>query len=420
MVILVADEIFTEAPEEVTRYFDAKAQRPSLDWTDVAPHEHATAFTVAQTAGYDVLDDIRAAVDTAVRDYGSYGEFVDDLEPILRKKGWWGRAVRQDGKEVQLGSLRRLRTIYWANTRTARAAGEWERIQRTKRGIPFLIYELSGAENRRPEHEGWVGVILKVDDTWWLTHFPPNGWLCQCRVRQITRFEAEELGYDAETPAPEITTRPWTNKKTGETVNVPRGIDPGWQSHPGITRERNTRSFLSQRLDTIPADAARSAVRDLVGSAKFRAVQQRKVPYDHQLRGDQRNDARGHLTAPVASLSDQTVALLRTKTRTVQFSVADADKQVRTKKGMLPGALFVPEDYQLVQKIVTEGALYEVTDNNKRYVFKLMIEGNPFAAILGVSQDRREIFLKSFRRIRQSHFDERNGEILMREASKLP
>ena len=416
----MADDLFTQAPEEVTRYFDAKEQRPSFDWTDVAPHEHATAFTVAQSAGYDVLDDIREAVSTAVKDYGSYGDFVDDLEPILRKKGWWGRALRQDGKEVQLGSLRRLRTIYWANTTTARAAGEWERIQRTKRGIPFLIYELSSAEKRRPEHEGWVGVILKVDDTWWLTHYPPNGWLCQCRVRQITRFEAEELGYDPETPAPEITTRPWTNKKTGETVEVPRGIDPGWQTHPGMRRGQNARSFLGNRLDTIPAQAAQVAVRDLVGSSKFRALQEGKIPYDLNARSDPGNAARGSLALPVASLSDDLMALLRTKTRTVLFSNADATKQLKQRKRKSGKARFAAQDYQLAQTIINEGAVYEVLDNNKRYVFKLELDGKPYTAVIGVTEDRKEIFLKSFRRIERRHLVERSTEILMRAARKLP
>ncbi|WP_299147357.1 hypothetical protein [uncultured Tateyamaria sp.] len=79
------DDLFTQAPEEVTGYFDAKGQRPSLDWTDFAPHDHAVAFTVAQSAGYDVLDDIRSAVSDAVTNYKSYGDFVDDLEPILRR-----------------------------------------------------------------------------------------------------------------------------------------------------------------------------------------------------------------------------------------------------------------------------------------------------------------------------------------------
>ena len=46
-----ADQLFTEAPEEVTRYFDSKGLKPSEDWRDFAMHEHAVDFTVARSAG---------------------------------------------------------------------------------------------------------------------------------------------------------------------------------------------------------------------------------------------------------------------------------------------------------------------------------------------------------------------------------
>ncbi len=61
-----APDLFKTAPREVTRYFDGKANVPSFDWRDIAPAEHAFSFTVAKSAGYDILDDIRAAVADAI------------------------------------------------------------------------------------------------------------------------------------------------------------------------------------------------------------------------------------------------------------------------------------------------------------------------------------------------------------------
>lgn len=412
----MADDIFTQAPDEITRYFDAKGQQPTVDWTEFAPHEHALSFTVAQTAGYDVLDDIRAAVKDAVTNYRDYGEFVDDLEPILRQKGWWGKVVRDGGKTVQLGSLRRLRTIYWANTSTARAAGEWERIQRTKRGIPFLIYELSSAEQRRPEHEGWVGVILEVDNTFWLTHYPPNGWLCKCRVRQITRREAESLGYDPETPAPEITTRPWTNKSTGETVQVPRGIDPGWQTHPGVSRAVNARRFLSDGLSSLPETARQIAVRDIVGSAKFRALQERRIPYVGRENISPGNIERGRMALPVAVMDDGLGALLEAKTRTVLFSNADAHKQGLKRLRRDKSQHLSAADYTLVQLILETGAVFEDTRGSKGTIVHALIEGKPWAAVLHITANRREVFLKSFRRIKMEQFTDTQRLIPIRPA----
>lgn len=397
----MADPVFSEAPEEVTRYFEAKGNQPTFDWREFAPHEHAVSFTVAKSAGFDILGDIRAATRDAIGKYGSYGEFVDQLEPILRKKGWWGRQVVEgpNGKQlVQLGSLRRLRTIYWANTTTARAAGEWERIQRTKRGLPFLIYELSTAENRRLHHQAWVGIILPVDHAFWATHYPPNGWLCQCRVRQISRREAEALGYDPETQGPQVVTRPWTNKVTGERFDVPEGIDPGWQSNPGATRANNLRRFLADRLDTLPINARRVAVQDLVGAKHFQALARGELPYRGASDRSPGNIEHGRMALPVAILPDRVQELIGTKTRTVLFSNADAHKQIAKR------AELSSDDYARVQQIVEEGQLFEDATSNKEFILQLLIEGKPWAAILHITKDRREIYLKSFRRIRPEQY----------------
>ncbi len=176
-----APDLFKTAPREVNRYFDGKANVPSFDWRDIAPAEHAFSFTVAKSAGYDILDDIRAAVADAITNRVPFEEFRARLTPILQAKGWWGKKEAADPatgelRAVQLGSPRRLQTIYWANTATAHAAGEWERTQRNKRFLPFLIYLRSVAEHKRLEHLRYVGTVAPVDDPIWDWLYPPNGW----------------------------------------------------------------------------------------------------------------------------------------------------------------------------------------------------------------------------------------------------
>ena len=262
---MAKEPIFKQAPKEVTRYFEQKGNRPSFDWRDIAPLEHALDFTVAKTAGFDVLADLRKATDEAIRNQMSFEEFRANIEPTLRKKGWWGRKIGEDPRDgtpmmVQLGSLRRLRTIHWANVTTARAAGEWERIQRTKKFLPFLRYTISSSERRRPQHQSWVGTILPVDHEWWATHYPPNGWMCKCGIRQITRRQAKIDAYDPDEPAPVVNSKPWINKRTGESFMVPDGIDPGWQTNPGINRMRTIMRSFGQRLQEMPGNQARQAI----------------------------------------------------------------------------------------------------------------------------------------------------------------
>lgn len=404
---------FESAQEEVRRYFEAKDTQVTWGWQDFATAEHAHSFTVARSAGYDVLDDIRGAVQKSISDFGSYGDFVDDLEPLLRRKGWWGRQ-RINGEVVELGSLRRLRTIYWANVSTARAAGEWERIQRTKRGLPFLIYELSVAEKRRPEHMGWVGVILPVDHSFWATHYPPNGWLCQCRVRQISRREALSLGYDETVDAPQVVTRRWTNKQTGEVLNIPEGIDPGWQSNPGATRAANVSGFLGDRMDRMSPQAQRVAVQDLVSSRQFRDLQAGDLPYAGPADRTPGNVELGRISLPVARLPEELQELMGARSRTVRFSNGDAHKQARKRINADGSGQLDAPDYALVQEIIETGEAYEDVRFERDFVFQLLRDGKPWSAVLRMTQDRREIFLKSFRRIRPEQYGETERHIPLR------
>ncbi|TCT39615.1 phage head morphogenesis protein [Martelella mediterranea] len=270
-------DLFKTAPKEVTRYFDSKGSVPTFDWRDIAPDEHAFTFTVAKTAGFDVLDDIHDELARAVRDQVPFEEFRQSLTPTLQKKGWWGRAIATDPKTgvpdiVQLGSPHRLKTIYWANTRTAYAAGEWERTQRNKAFLPFILYQRTIARDPRDEHLGFVGIVLPVEHPFWETHYPPNGWGCECTVRQISRREAIALGWSEDQEEPVVVFENWKNKRTGKTEKVPRGIDPGWAQNPGKNRAKNVSSFLSDRVAALPGNRRTAAIEDIVGSPLLKAM----------------------------------------------------------------------------------------------------------------------------------------------------
>jgi hypothetical protein len=324
--------LFTEAPEPVRRYFRERESRESFHWTELAPQEHAKAFTVAKTLGYDVLADIRAAVDDAVVNRRTFEEFRAGLEPLLRAKGWWGKAIQVDpltgeAVEVLLGSPRRLRTIYWANVYAAHAAGEWDRIQESKRVLPFLLYVRTTAKEPREEHEAWVGTVLPVDHPWWDTHFPPNGWGCKCSVEQISRSRARTLGYDPDRPPPALKLKPWANRRTGETVMVPDGIDPGWQGNPGKTRAKLAADLAAGRIDAMPPAAQQTAAADLAASPLARAITGGVVPYR---RGDDTpaNKEAGRIAVPIAALPAALSTAIGAATQVVRLSVADAAKMV--------------------------------------------------------------------------------------------
>ncbi|WP_321392812.1 PBECR2 nuclease fold domain-containing protein [Emcibacter sp.] len=224
-------------PKEAIEFFKKKGLKETFAWQDIWEEEHARAFTVAKSTGHNILGDVFTAMKSAQEEGKTFDMFRKELEPTLIKKGWWGRKRMVDpadgqSKVVQLGSRRRLKTIYDTNLRSSRAVGQWERIERNKERRPYLSYRTVKGGHYRPEHRQWHGVTLPIDDPWWNTHYPQNGWGCRCYPVQMSQRDMDRLGIKV-SKRPVTKTRPWTNRRTGQTIAVPEGIDPGFAYHPG-------------------------------------------------------------------------------------------------------------------------------------------------------------------------------------------
>lgn len=240
---------FDLAPEKALAFFRDKGYATSFAWQDVWQAEQDAAFTVAKMMNVDLLRDTRAAVDKALAEGQTFEQFRTGIEGRLVEAGWWGTAEMKDPATgetnfVQLGSPRRLRTIFNTNLKTAYAAGHWQEIQDNKAEAPYLMYDAVGDEATRDEHAAWDGTVLPVDDPWWQTHTPPNGWGCRCGVIQLSLGQAQEAGYKAGDKAPPSKTREYVNPRTGVVEQVPEGIDPGWAYNVGASRMSNVTDQL--------------------------------------------------------------------------------------------------------------------------------------------------------------------------------
>lgn len=68
----------------------------------------------------------------------------------------------------------------------ARTAKQWTtEIQPEKDVLPFLKYTTVGDKRVRPDHAVLDGVIKSVDDPFWNTFMPANGFRCRCTVEQV-------------------------------------------------------------------------------------------------------------------------------------------------------------------------------------------------------------------------------------------
>ncbi|MCR5855986.1 phage minor head protein [Mesorhizobium sp. J428] len=215
----------------------------SFAWQDVWQETHGEMFTVAKSAGFDILSDIYAALQKALAEGKTFRDFAEELTPVLQAKGWWGRKATFDpltGEPVmaQLGSVRRLQTIFDTNMRVSYAAGHWASFERNKASRPFLRYVAILDERTRPAHAARHNLVLPIDHPYWNTWAPPCGWNCRCTLQSLSQRDVDRMvaeGVPLKFEPPEDTFRDYVNRRTGEVSRVPDGIDPGWAYNPGKT-----------------------------------------------------------------------------------------------------------------------------------------------------------------------------------------
>lgn len=209
--------------EEAIRYLRNKANITTQHWDEMLGEIHAKAFTVAGATKLALLQDLRAAVQAALEQGESIGQFRKRFDQIVQEHGWDYKGQRGW----------RTRVIYDANLRTAHMAGKWEQFQRTKKTRPYAKYVTAGDAQVRPEHRRWDGLILHKDDPFWKTHWPPNDYGCRCDMVDLSERDLIRKGLTVSEP-PEIVYTERVNSRTGEVYgNVPEGIGVGWDYNVG-------------------------------------------------------------------------------------------------------------------------------------------------------------------------------------------
>jgi SPP1 gp7 family putative phage head morphogenesis protein len=245
-------------PEQAVEFLRSKGLKVSNSWRDLWKASHRRAFTVARSAGYAVLKDIKQALLEAMAKGESYQQFIDNLKPTLQAKGWWGKAIdKQTGeiityhpdssRPVELGSPRRLKLIYEQNVQTAFMAGRYREMKSAVETHPYWQYVAVLDNRTRPSHRAMHGRVFRHDDAVWSVAYTPNGWRCRCRVRPLTAAAVQRMGlvvdsadgYISEARVPQKDGSYIRVKKIKlPGMNKPFQPDAGWDYNPAEHFER--------------------------------------------------------------------------------------------------------------------------------------------------------------------------------------
>jgi len=219
-------------PEQIIAYLKRKGYKISWNWQDTWKEAHTKAFTVAKAMKLDILSDIRNELQKAIDEGLSFQQFKENLKPILKAKGWWGKVKAKDvpshfplppdvdpEKEVLLGSPWRLKTIYRTNIDVAYASGHYKAMMDNIKDRPYWMYNAVLDSKTRPSHSALHGKVFRADDPIWDKIYPPNGWNCRCSVIPLDENELNEMGLKP-------------IKGSEEIVNN-LNPDKGWDYNPG-------------------------------------------------------------------------------------------------------------------------------------------------------------------------------------------
>lgn len=217
-------------------FFRQKLNLPTRAWTDIWQSQHDRAFVVAGAMKEDLLNDLRAAVDRVIADGVTLETFRKDFREIVSRRGWTGWS----GEGSKGGAAWRTRVIYETNLRTSYSAGRLAQMKAIANEMPYWRYRHNDSvQNPRPEHVALDGLVLRSDDPFWQTHYPPNGWGCKCYVEPLDAADMDQLGLTEPHKAPPIEMQEkivGANGPSPRTVLTPKGIDPGFGYQPGASQ----------------------------------------------------------------------------------------------------------------------------------------------------------------------------------------
>lgn len=248
---------FNRPPEAAQKYLQGKGYAITESWRDLPAEAHARAFTVARAARLEVLQSIREELQRAMDDGLPFQAFKQNLKPRLQAMGWWGKAIDKEtgeispypgtGRPIELGSPRRLETIYRTNMQTAYMAGRWKRFEAQAKRAPYVQYIAVMDDRTRPSHAELHQRVFRIDDPIWAHIAPPNGFNCRCRARNLTERDLKRYGLEVSNSDGYLKQEEVEDRQgkpiTRTVVRLPgmsRAFSPdiGWDYNPGRAASR--------------------------------------------------------------------------------------------------------------------------------------------------------------------------------------
>lgn len=176
--------------EAAADYIHGKALADPTNFGNLPDQLKQRAFTVAGIEQLDALQRIRDAV-AKLPEGASWDEakkeIAAEISPFVGG---------DDDSKRTTASKARAEFLLRTHGFQAYAVARHQQQMSAARDFPYWKYETVGDSRVRPGHAALDGKVLRADDPWWKTHYPPWDWGCRCIVVAIDEDDVEELGLE--------------------------------------------------------------------------------------------------------------------------------------------------------------------------------------------------------------------------------
>ena len=196
--------IETFPDEAAADYIRGKAVADPKNFGNLPAQLKQRAFTVAGIEQMDVLRRMRDIIarlpegtswDEAKRDLAA------EIAPFLAEDRP-GKPGHQDNAKAA-----RARAEFLLRTHgfQAYAVSRHQQQMEVADVFPYWRYVTVGDARVRASHAALDGKVLKADDPWWKTYYPPWDWGCRCIVEELDEEDAQKIGISThnDMPTPE-------------------------------------------------------------------------------------------------------------------------------------------------------------------------------------------------------------------------
>ena len=114
----------------------------------------------------------------------TFNELLVDEDGKIRKWTDFRRKVMAAHKTYNQNYLQ---AEYQTAKRSSQAARQWQGFEENVDLFPNLIYRTVGDERVRDDHDALDNIIKPLNDKFWDSHYPPNGFRCRCSVQQTDK-----------------------------------------------------------------------------------------------------------------------------------------------------------------------------------------------------------------------------------------